>query len=82
LVLEAANGGYGERTIRDGGRRLMLTPMAAISLYFNPATVYEMSTPAKLIDDTESLADANEILREAGFMTELYFEEQLTRGRN
>lgn len=77
LVLEAANGGYGERTIRQGQRRLTLTPFAAITLYFDPAAVYEISKPAKLIDGTKSLKEADEILRKAGYITELYIEEEL-----
>jgi hypothetical protein len=80
LTLEAGTGGYGMRTIRDGRRQLTLTPMAAISLYFDPAVVYGISKPAKLIDGTTSLADADEILRKARFMTELYFEEKLAFG--
>ncbi len=77
LVLEAANGGYGERTIREGKRRLVLTPIAAITLYFDPAAVYEISRPAQLIDGTKTLRDADRILRDAGFITELYIEEQI-----
>lgn len=77
MVLEAANGGYGERTIRQEKRKFILTPMATLTLYFDPAVVYEISRPAKLIDKTKNLRDADKILRKAGHITELYIEEEL-----
>ncbi len=82
LVLESAKGGYGERTIREGRRHLHLTHFASVTLYFDPKVVYEMSSPAKLIDKTNSLADADGILRDAGYMTELYFEEKLAERKD
>jgi len=82
LVLESAKGGYGARTIREGRRHLQLTPMAMITLYFDPKVVYDISSPARLINETNSLREADVILREAGYMTELYFEEGLAKGQD
>ncbi|MEE8168273.1 MAG: DUF1152 domain-containing protein [Candidatus Hydrothermarchaeales archaeon] len=74
MVLEAAKGGYGEREIREGRRKLQLTPIATITFYFDPKVVYRFSNLAKIVDNSTSIWEADRALRKAGVTTELYFE--------
>lgn len=76
MVAEAAKGGWGERTIRAGSRKLFLTPLATVTFYFEPRVVYEFSELPKMVEKAASLREADALLRGAGYKTELYFEEQ------
>ncbi len=76
MVAEAARGGYGERTIRAGSRKLWLTPFATVTFYFEPRVVFNFSQLAKMVGKAHSLREADALLRSASYKTELYFEEQ------
>lgn len=76
MVAEAARGGYGERTIRAGSRKLWLTPFATVTFYFEPRVVFNFSQLAKMVEKAHSLREADALLRSASYKTELYFEEQ------
>ncbi len=80
LVVEAAKGRCGEYRIRKGSRRVVLTPVSVVTLYFLPEAVVEMSRTARLVRGTRSLEEADRRLRRHGYATELYFEEQAAGG--
>jgi hypothetical protein len=75
LVVEAGKGRYGAYKIRKDSRSVYLTPCALVTFYFSSKHVFEFSRIAQLIAYTESLKEADEILRSHGYLTELYFEE-------
>ena len=76
LVVEAAKGKYGHCRIRKGSRRVFLTPMSVVTLYFLPEAVAEMSRIARIVRGTRSLEEADRLLRRHGYATELYYEER------
>ena len=74
LALEAARGRIG-RVIRGGYREVLLTPVAAITFYFDPQVVFErISKVAKRLVPTRSLDEAQRVLEEEGVPSELTFE--------
>ena len=75
LVIEAGKGKYGAYKIRKESRSVYLTPCALVTFYFSSGQVFEFSRIARLIAHTRSLREADRILRNHGYLTELYFEE-------
>ncbi len=75
LVIEAGRGKYGTYKIRSEQRSVYLTPCALVTFYFSPEHVFRFSRIAQLIANTNSLKEADAILRNHGYLTELYFEE-------
>ncbi len=76
LVVEAGRGKVGEVKIREDTRALSLTPCSLITFYFKPEVVFELSEIPKLVEKSNSLREADSILRGKGYITELYFEEE------
>jgi hypothetical protein len=74
-ALRCARGEYGEATIRGGRRTVELTPVGALSFFFDPAAA--IVGPARLaaaIRDADSLEAAEEILAGLGIRSELAYE--------
>jgi hypothetical protein len=68
-------GGIGETTIRQGRRRVELSPVGALTFYFDISkAVWSAARLAAAVIDAEDLEDANEILRARGVRTELDYE--------
>lgn len=75
LAVEAAKGARGVIEIRGGFRRVQLTPMAAMTLYFDPQVVFDkISRVAKDLVPTRTLDEAQAVLERAGVPSELDFE--------
>lgn len=75
LAVEAARGRAGEVKIRGGYRTVFLTPMSAMTLYFDPYVVFErISKVAKELVETRTLDEAQQILERLGVPSELTFE--------
>lgn len=75
LAVKAARGLTGEIEIRGGYRKVQLTPMAAITFYFDPQVIFErISKVAKDLVQTQSLDEAEEVLKRAGVPSELTFQ--------
>lgn len=74
LPVEAARGGLGTRTIRDGSRNLRLTAASTVTYFLAPGPVAAISDPAARIRDADSLEAAHRTLRDAGYVTELAIE--------
>jgi len=74
LPVEAARGGLGERTIRDGSRTLRLSAASTTTIYLDPAPVAAASALVARVADVNSLEAAHRALRDAGYVTELAIE--------
>lgn len=74
LPVEAARGGLGQRTIRDGSRTLRLTAASTLTFYLAPDAVAAISDPAARVRSADSVEAANRALRDAGYVTELAIE--------
>jgi hypothetical protein len=75
LAVKAARGLRGEVEIRGGLRKVLVTPMCALTFYFNPKVVFEhISKVAKDLVPTRTLEEAQAVLERAGVPSELTFE--------
>jgi len=75
LAVKAARGLRGEIEIRGGYRKVLLTPMSAMTFYFDPRVVFDrINGAAKELVPTRSLDDAQGVLERLGMPSELKFE--------
>jgi len=75
LAVQAARGRMGEVKIRGGYRKVALTPMSAVTFYFDPRVIFErVSKVARKLVDTKSLDEAQLVLEREGVPSELTFE--------
>ena len=75
LAVRCARGEIGPATIRGGRYQVMLSPVGALTFYFDPAlAVAHVARLADAVRETESLEHANEVLRGLGVRTELDYE--------
>jgi hypothetical protein len=78
-AIRCARGETGVTTIRRGRRTVTLSPLGAMTFYFDPAIA--VGGPARLANavvEAGSLEEANEILRSRAVTTELDFERAFT----
>jgi hypothetical protein len=79
-ALAAFNGEIGEVMIRDGRRRVLLSPLAAVTFFFEvPEAMASAARLALAVRDAEDLEAANSILGEMGISTELDYEQNAAR---
>lgn len=78
LPLLVVKGELGLHEIRGGRRVVNLTPLSLITFYFRTEVVYQVNGISKLISNTESLEEANEILLRNGIYTELEYERRVS----
>jgi hypothetical protein len=77
-AIRCARGEVGWSAIRNGRRPLLLSPIGALSIYFDPqVAVASVATLAHAVADAHSLDDANERLHGLGVRTELDYERSL-----
>ena len=75
MALRCARGETGETTIRDGRRKVLLTPSGGLLIGLDPLVALGSAARcAALVREAASLAQANTILLEHGISTELAFE--------
>lgn len=75
LAVRAAGGLRGEIPIRGGYRRAQVTPFSAVTFYLDPIVVFEkVNGIARELVNTNTLEEADEILRKAGLPSELAFQ--------
>ncbi len=75
LAAMAARGIRGDIEIRGGYRKVMLTPMSAMTFFFDPQVVFNrISRVAKDLVPTRTLDEAQAVLERAGVPSELTFE--------
>jgi len=73
----AIRGFSGWITIRRGSRRVYVDILSTIAFIVDVECLYELSKMAKLVADTNSIEEANEILVSNGIFTELELEKEL-----
>jgi hypothetical protein len=80
LALRAFRGEIGEVPIRGGRRTVLLSPLAAVTFYFDiQAAVATAARLALAVRDAANLDEANEALRSLGVRTELDWERDADR---
>ena len=81
MALRCARGEHGTTTIRGGRRSVELSPLGAVSFYFDPLVA--IASAARLADavgEADSLEAAEEILAARGITSELAFERRVYAG--
>ena len=74
-ALACFRGAIGETTIRQGRRTVELSPVGALTFYFDVAkAIWSAARLAAAVIDAGDLEEANEILRARGIRTELDYE--------
>src|SRR3989338_3394238 len=82
VPVECARGAWGEKRIRQDRRRVKLTPLTTLTFFLSPTVVYHtLSTPARAVNGTSSLEEANEALHAIGIKTELDLEREKYRAQ-
>ncbi|WP_049972590.1 DUF1152 domain-containing protein [Haladaptatus cibarius] len=82
LPVEVAQGKLKETMIRDGDRSVKLTPASTVTFYLDPTVVSATSDLSDCVSDTESFESAQNALVQAGYKTELSYEQQFATNRN
>ena len=76
-ALRCFHGERGETTIRRGRRTVRLSPMGALTVYFDVAVALRSAARcAAAVRDARDLEHANELLHAAGVGTELDLERR------
>lgn len=82
VPIECAKGAWGEKKIRQGQRRVKLTPLTTLTFFLSPSVVYEtLARPAQAVSKSSSLEAANEALHALGLKTELDLEREKYNAR-
>jgi hypothetical protein len=77
-AIRCARGETGVTTIRRGRRKVELSPIGALTFYFDPPSAVERAAQlAKAVADARDLEDANDRLHELGVRTELDYERRM-----
>ncbi len=77
-AVRCARGEIGTAAIRDGRRHVPLSPIGALTFYFDPeAAVAAVVRLAEAVLETGSLDEANEVMHRLGVRTELDYELEM-----
>jgi hypothetical protein len=77
IPVEGFHGISGDREIRDGARRVKLTPLTALTFFMSATKLLEtLSRPAQAVYSSSSLDQANDALHAIGIATELDAERK------
>jgi hypothetical protein len=80
-AIRCARGEVGTASIRGGRRSVTLSPLGAMTFYFDPLRTVEHAAPlARALTGAASLEEANDVLHGLGVHTELDFERARTDG--
>jgi hypothetical protein len=80
MAVRCARGGYGETPIREGRRSVELSPVGALTFFYDCAAA--LAGPARLasaVVDATSLAEADAIIGALGIRTEFRYERDMAR---
>jgi hypothetical protein len=81
MAVRCARGETGSAQIRSGKRTVQLTPLGALTFFFDPVLAVRRTAPlARAVADTASLDDAQAALAAIGVSTELDLERARARG--
>jgi hypothetical protein len=82
MAVRCARGERGETPIRGGRRTVELTPLGALTFFFDPAAAASSTVPlATVVSPASSLEEAREALNSIGVKTELELERERARAR-
>lgn len=77
IPVQGFRGASGESEIRDGSRRVKLTPLTALTFFMSATKLFDtLSHPAQAVYGSSSLDQANDALHEIGIKTELDAERE------
>src|SRR3954454_22580642 len=77
MAVRCARGERGETPIRGGRRTVELTPLGALTFFFDPAAAAKAAVPlATAVSPASSLEEAREALNSIGVKTELELERE------
>ena len=79
LPILAAEGKFGEVSIREGTRKVYLSILSTITFYVDAEKLYSLSPLAQAVKNTKSLLEAKVELNKMGLFTELDFEYVATK---
>jgi hypothetical protein len=79
IILDALNGFIGWKVIRGGTRKVYIDIISTLIFLLDTKVLYDYSSMAKAIRDTDSIEEANEILIKMGIPTELELEREVNR---
>jgi hypothetical protein len=82
LPIEAAKGNTRTKVIRGGEVTGKIEMPSTVTFYFDPSVVKEQSQLPTIVEDTESINEAVEMLREAGYPIEFDTERQRLNNQN
>jgi len=77
IPLMAYEGEFGVKKIRKS-RTVVITPLCTLTFYFTAESVFEINQAAKIIENAESVEEANRLLNRAGILTELDYERAVS----
>jgi hypothetical protein len=82
MAVRCARGERGEVPIRGGRRTVELTPLGALTFFFDPVAAAKSAVPlATAVSPASSLEEAREALNAMGVKTELELERERARAR-
>ena len=82
MAVRCARGERGEVPIRGGRRSVELTPLGALTFFFDPVAAAKSAVPlATAVSPASSLEEAREALNAIGVKTELELERERARAR-
>jgi hypothetical protein len=77
IPLRCLSGAWGKQKIRGGERSVKLTPLTALTFFVSTSVVFEtLSRPARAVQHSGSLSEANDALHALGIRTELDLESE------
>jgi hypothetical protein len=83
MVVRCARGDTGTAQIRSGKRTVRLTPLGALTFFFDPVAAVEQAAPlARAVFEASSLDGAQAALAAAGLRTELDLERARASGED
>ncbi|MEM0091079.1 MAG: DUF1152 domain-containing protein [Saccharolobus sp.] len=68
IPLDAFNGAYGEISIRNGTRKVFVSPLSAVMFFLDPIKVAETTPLYDLVRGSSSLEEVNKRLNEVVFI--------------
>jgi hypothetical protein len=81
MAVRCARGALGRAEIRGGRRTVPLSPVGALTFFFDPAAALRSAARlAAAVVDCDSLEDAQAVLAARGVRTELDYERELAAG--
>jgi hypothetical protein len=82
-ALRCARGHFGESAIREGRRTVELSPVGAITFFFDCAAAQRSAAQlAAAVADTGSLEEAEAVLAGMGIRSELAYERGMAAGHD